>query len=61
VTQPASLPILDLSRFDDGPAERAAFVNELNRTARDIGFFYLVGCGIEQDTADRLIAMARVL
>jgi isopenicillin N synthase-like dioxygenase len=59
VTQPATLPILDLSRFDAGPAERTAFLGDLNRTARGIGFFYLVGHGIERPLVDQLIATAR--
>jgi isopenicillin N synthase-like dioxygenase len=42
-----SLPLLDLSRLDDNPAERTAFLTELRQAARDIGFFYLTGHGID--------------
>jgi len=46
ITQISTLPILDLSRLDAGPTEHAAFLDELRRTARDIGFFYLSGHGV---------------
>ena len=48
----SKLPILDLSRFDQGPEARAAFCDELGRAAHEVGFFYLVGHGI----SDALIA-----
>ena len=48
----SKLPILDLSRFDQGPEARAAFCDELGRAAPEVGFFYLVGHGI----SDALIA-----
>jgi isopenicillin N synthase-like dioxygenase len=54
----AALPVLDLSRFDAGPAERAAFLADLGAAARDAGFFYLIGHGISHDKADRLTELA---
>ena len=42
------LPTLDLSRFDGEAATRAAFLSDLRRTAREIGFFYVVGHGVPQ-------------
>lgn len=43
------LPVLDLSRLDAGPAEAAAFHEELRATTHDVGFFHLVGHGIPPD------------
>lgn len=40
------LPVIDLSRLDQ-TSEQAAFYQDLRRTARDIGFFYLVGHGVD--------------
>ncbi len=53
------LPILDLSRFDGGPAERAAFCAELGRAAHEVGFLYLVGHGISDDLIARVQAESR--
>jgi len=41
-----SLPTLDISRFDAGAEEKRAFIEDLRRTARDVGFFYLTGHGV---------------
>jgi len=41
-----SLPTLDISRFDAGPEEKRALVEELRGAARDVGFFYLTGHGV---------------
>jgi isopenicillin N synthase-like dioxygenase len=54
----SQLPVLDLSRFDAGPAEHAAFLADLGTAAREAGFFYLIGHGIEQPKADRVTALA---
>lgn len=58
-TKPTSLPLLDLSRLDAGPYERSAFLSELRRLARDIGFFYLVGHGVGSGENAALLAIAR--
>ncbi len=42
-----ALPVLNLERFDLGPAERAAFLADLRAAAREIGFFYITGHGID--------------
>lgn len=42
------LPILDLSHFSD-PADRPAFLEQLRHAARDIGFFYLVNHGVDDE------------
>lgn len=56
---PLSLPVLDFHRFDAGPSERAAFLDELGPAAREIGFFYLVGHGIEPADAAHISEVAR--
>ncbi|HEV2674892.1 MAG TPA: isopenicillin N synthase family oxygenase [Aliidongia sp.] len=59
ITQISALPVLDLSRLDAAPAERAAFLDELRRTARDIGFFYLSGHGITDAEIDAVQQASR--
>jgi len=54
-----NLPILDLSRLDAGPAEAAAFREELRAATRDVGFFYLTGTGIPHELFRRLQRAAR--
>ncbi len=56
-TGPSTLPVLDLSRLDDGG--RAEFVDRLRAATRDFGFFYLVGHGIPGDLQSRLLEVAR--
>ncbi|WP_322409435.1 isopenicillin N synthase family dioxygenase [Microbacterium invictum] len=54
-----SLPILDLSRLDGGPAEAAAFRDELREATHRVGFFYLTGTGVDADLENRLHRAAR--
>jgi isopenicillin N synthase-like dioxygenase len=42
-----SVPQLDLRGFDGGESQRAQFLAELRIAAHDIGFFYLIGHGVE--------------
>lgn len=44
---PATLPVLNLERFEHGPEERAKFLADLRAAARDVGFFYITGHGID--------------
>ncbi|MCK8784285.1 isopenicillin N synthase family oxygenase [Roseomonas sp. NAR14] len=55
LSKPA-LPVLDL---DDLTADRADFLRRLRATARDIGFFYLAGHGIDRDEMDTVLAISR--
>ncbi|MBN9027534.1 isopenicillin N synthase family dioxygenase [Kaistia sp. MMO-174] len=55
----ATLPVLDISRLDKGPAEREAFLSELRDTAREVGFFYLTGHGISEDLTRSIVAASR--
>lgn len=56
---PSDLPLLDLSRFDKGLAERRAFLADLRAAARDVGFFYLTGHGIDPDLTDEVLKLSR--
>jgi hypothetical protein len=53
-----SLPILDFSRFDGPPSERAAFLADLGAAARGVGFFYLIGHGIDPQLTREVVALA---
>ncbi|WP_413721989.1 isopenicillin N synthase family dioxygenase [Sodalis sp. RH24] len=55
----ASLPLLDLSRLDGGQAERTVFLTELRLAARDIGFFYLAGHGVDAQLLDQVQRLSR--
>lgn len=57
-TSPA-LPVLDLTRLEADPAERAAFLDELRRTAHTFGFFYVTGHGIAPDLIGAVLALSR--
>lgn len=54
-----SLPILDLSRFDAGGAERDAFLADLRTAVRDVGFIYLSGHGIPEALTQEAWTQAR--
>ncbi|WP_395666117.1 isopenicillin N synthase family dioxygenase [Methylocella sp.] len=51
------LPVVDLARYEAQGAARAAFLDDLRRAAREAGFFYLVGHGVQGN--DALLALAR--
>lgn len=53
-----TLPILDFREFDTA-GTRAAFLDKLRRAARDVGFFYLTGHGIDLAFLDDLFAKSR--
>jgi isopenicillin N synthase-like dioxygenase len=53
------IPLLEFERFDAGEAQRRAFLAELRAAARDVGFFYLSGHGIDPGVSDDLILTAR--
>jgi len=54
-----SLPILDLSLLDAGPAEAAQFRADLLKAAHEVGFFYLVGHGVDPGLVADLLAVSR--
>lgn len=53
------LPVLDISRFRAGVAERAAFVEDLRHAAHTYGFFYVTGHGVDPAVTDGVIDAAR--
>jgi isopenicillin N synthase-like dioxygenase len=55
----APLPLIDLSRFGDPAADRAAFLAELRHAARDVGFFYVVGHGVPDHLLTGIFDVAR--
>lgn len=55
----ATLPVLDLSRLDDGPEAAEAFRRELREATHDVGFFYLTGTGVSPELESRLHRVAR--
>ena len=57
--QTEDLPIIDISRFDAGPTERAALLSALRDAAHGIGFFHLVGHGVSAETVREVFALAR--
>lgn len=51
-----TFPILDLRRFD---TNRDAFLEDLRRASRDVGFFYLAGHGIPDAQTEELLRTVR--
>ncbi|MFP7761928.1 isopenicillin N synthase family dioxygenase [Marisediminicola sp. LYQ134] len=58
-TSVLTLPVLDLSRLDDGEAEADAFRAELRQATHDYGFFYLTGHGVPDDLVESVMSTAR--
>ncbi|WP_236191218.1 isopenicillin N synthase family dioxygenase [Pseudomonas paraglycinae] len=54
-----ALPILDLSQLDGTPSQRQAFLDDLRHAARDVGFFYLTGHGIDARLLEQVQDYAR--
>jgi isopenicillin N synthase-like dioxygenase len=54
-----SIPLLDLDGFDAIGRKRSAFLANLRDAARQVGFFYLTGHGIEPALLDGLMSAAR--
>lgn len=54
-----ALPILDMSGLDAGEEAAADFRAELRRATHEVGFFYLVGHGISDETIALLLDEAR--
>ncbi|MFI1382839.1 isopenicillin N synthase family dioxygenase [Embleya sp. NPDC020886] len=56
---PPTLPVIDISRFGDPTANRADFLAELRHAAREIGFFQVVGHGVDRELRARALAVSR--
>ncbi|RSM88486.1 oxidoreductase [Kibdelosporangium aridum] len=55
----APLPLIDLSRFRDPTADRAAFLSELRHAAHEVGFFYVVGHGVPDELTTGIYEVAK--
>lgn len=53
-----TVPILDLRHAFD-PATSQQFRDDLRQATHDVGFFYLVGHGIDQDLMDDIVSVSR--
>jgi isopenicillin N synthase-like dioxygenase len=53
------VPQLDLRGFDAGESQRAQFLAELRIAAHEVGFFYLVGHGVEPPLLRDLLESAK--
>lgn len=54
-----TLPTLDLSLFEGTAQQRYQFLESLRHAARDVGFFYLTGHGIDSSLLEQAQAHAR--
>ena len=54
-----NLPLLDLSQLDGDAGQRQAFLDGLRIAARDVGFFYLRGHGVDSALNAQLQRLAR--
>ena len=54
-----ALPTLDLSLLDGTAAQRQGFLEDLRHAARDVGFFYLTGHGIDSELLQQVQDHAR--
>ena len=54
-----TLPTLDLRRFNGPASERSRFLDDLRKAARSVGFFYLVGHGIEDGLIQDVLKVSR--
>jgi isopenicillin N synthase-like dioxygenase len=53
------IPVLDLSRLEAGDGVCPGFLAELRTAARDVGFFYLTGHGVEAALLRELMLVTR--
>lgn len=53
------LPELDLGQLDASPRQRAQFLTALRNAAREVGFFYLTGHGIDPELQRQLQQLSR--
>ncbi|RUZ62551.1 2-oxoglutarate and iron-dependent oxygenase domain-containing protein, partial [Mesorhizobium sp. M7A.F.Ca.US.007.01.1.1] len=56
---PRIVPVLDLSRLEQGASEYRTFLLDLRTAARDVGFFYLSGHGISAPEIDDVLDASR--
>lgn len=56
---PRIVPVLDLSRLEQGASEQRTFLFDLRTAARDVGFFYLSGHGISAAEIEDVLDASR--
>ncbi|MCB5308068.1 isopenicillin N synthase family dioxygenase [Yersinia massiliensis] len=54
-----SLPLLDLALLNGSETDRQTFLADLRHAARDIGFFYLTGHGIDPALLEQIQTLSR--
>jgi isopenicillin N synthase-like dioxygenase len=54
-----TLPTLDLGRFNGNASERSRFLEDLRTATRGVGFFYLVGHGIDDGLIHDALKVSR--
>jgi len=59
MTQITSLPILDFSQLDGDAEQQQAFLQKLSRSARDVGFFYLINHGVDAALSAKVQQLSR--
>jgi isopenicillin N synthase-like dioxygenase len=55
----AGLPVIDVSAARDGGAARDEVSHQVDAACRDVGFFYIVGHGVDQGLPGHLEALSR--
>lgn len=55
----ASVPVVDVSALVTGQGDRQSTAEMLGRACRDVGFFYVVGHGVDETLQHRLEALSR--
>ena len=55
----SALPVLDLGRLNGEPAEREGLLEDVRRSAYDLGFFYVSGHGVSQALIGRVLELSR--
>ncbi len=55
----ADVPVIDIGPLVTGAGDAAGVAAELDAACREVGFFYVVGHGLDPDLADRLDALSR--
>ena len=59
MSQITSLPILDFAQLDGDAAQQKAFLQKLSRSAREVGFFYLINHGVDEQLSARVQQLSR--
>lgn len=59
MAQPATLPVIDISRFRAPDTDRDAFLTELRDAAHEVGFFYVTGHGVATALREEVLNAAR--